>query len=214
MGEVIKIEKKIVGWRVEQEEAGKVQRSKLIVESHAPKRPLELSCDIHKASVKGEMWTIVVGILNGSPYEIMGGLSEYIDIPSKYTNGMLIKRPRKTINARYDLKFGENGDEILLKDVVSIFDNPNHGSLTRMISMSMRHGVPTQYIVEQLQKDKHSDMFSLSRVIARVLKKYISDGTKAGNNYSNCSCEDKEDCNYVYQGGCVSCTTCGFSACG
>ena len=213
MNDVVQIDKKIVGWRVHSDE-GSARGSDSIIESHAPKRPLDLDCEINKVTVKGEMWTILVGMLNGVPYEIMGGLSQYIDIPTKYTTGALIKRPRKTVNARYDLKFGENGDEVLLKNVVSIFDNPNHGSLTRMISMSLRHGVPVQYIVEQLQKDKHSDMFSFSRVVARVLKKYISDGTRAGNNNINCNCDSKEECNFVYQSGCISCTSCGFSACG
>src|SRR5208283_1821362 len=34
----------------------------------APKRPLELSCEIKKAKIQGEQWTIFVGILNGKPY--------------------------------------------------------------------------------------------------------------------------------------------------
>jgi ribonucleoside-diphosphate reductase alpha chain len=209
-GKLIRIEKGIVGWRVEDA----CERTSDIVVSHAPKRPLVLTCDIHKANIKGENWTILVGMLKGVPYEVMGGLSQYIDIPQKYSSGELIKNPRKTINARYDLKFGENGDEVLIKDIVSVFDNPNYGSLTRMISVSMRHGVPMQYIVEQLQKDNYSDMFSFSRVVARVLKKYIEDGTRPGSMSVSCNCEIASECNFIYQSGCISCTSCGYSACG
>ena len=210
--DIVRIDKKIVAWRVNKPHDD--DRNKNIKVSHAPKRPLSLSCDIHKANIKGENWTILIGLLDDVPYEVMGGLSVYIDIPSKYSTGEIIKNPRKTVNARYDLKFGENGGEVLIKDIVSIFDNPNYGSLTRMISMSMRHGVPIHYIVEQLQKDKHSDMFSFSRVVARVLKKYIKDGSIAGNGLFNCNCESRDDSNLVYQSGCASCTSCGFSVCG
>ena len=38
--------------------------------------------------------------------------------------------------------------------VVSIFNNPNHAGYTRVISTSLRHGVPVQFLVEQMQKDK------------------------------------------------------------
>ena len=214
MDNVIEIDSEIVGWRVLKGDEDRSGEGSSISYSHAPKRPLELQCEIHKASIRGELWTILVGLLNGRPYEVIGGLSVYIDIPNKYKDGILTKRPRKTVNARYDLKFGENGDEVMLKDVVAIFDNPTYGSLTRMISMSLRHGVPVQYIVEQLQKDKHSDMFLLSRVIARVLKKYIEDGTRASNGAIRCNCETADSSSFVYQGGCVMCTSCGYSACG
>jgi ribonucleoside-diphosphate reductase alpha chain len=207
--DVIEINKKIVSWRI-----GDDQRGSSITTTHSPKRPLALPCEIHKANIKGENWTILIGLLDGVPYEVMGGLSVYIDIPAKYSDGILIKNPRKTVNARYDLKFGENGGEVLIKDIVSIFDNPNYGSLTRMISMSMRHGVPVNYIVEQLQKDKHSDMFSFSKVVARVLKKYVKDGTRANRSLFACNCDGGSDSNLVYQSGCVSCTSCGLSACG
>tara|TARA_R110002020_G_scaffold50716_9_gene143396 strand:+ start:119555 stop:120193 length:639 start_codon:yes stop_codon:yes gene_type:complete len=212
MNEPVKINKEIVGWKITGDHDD--SRRGAIEDSHAPKRPLELECEIHKANVRNDQWTIIVGMLDGRPYEVMGGLSEYIDIPNKYSDGSIMKRPRKTMNAKYDLKFGESGSEVLLKDVVAIFDNPNYGSLTRMISMSLRHGVPVQYIVEQLQKDKSSDMFSFSRVISRVLKKYIKDGCRVGNGVARCNCENHEESNFIYQSGCVLCTTCGYSACG
>ena len=78
----------------------------------------------------------------------------------------------------------------------------------------MRHGVPVHYLVEQLQKDKDADLFSLSRVIARCLKKYIADGTKPGNGNINCNCESPDQCNVVYQEGCATCLSCGYAKCG
>ena len=180
----------------------------------APRRPKSLPCIVNHATIAGEKWTILVGLLNNRPYEVIGGLSKYVEIPRKYTSGTIVKHPRKTINSKYDLSFGEDGNEIVIKDIVSVFDNPNHSAFTRTISLSLRHGIPIQYLVEQLQKDKDADLFSFSKVIARVLKKYIEDGTRVSNGIIDCGCETPEDCNVVYQEGCATCLTCGFAKCG
>ncbi len=177
----------------------------------APPRPAELDCSIHHASIKGEAWTILVGTLDGRPYEVMGGLQKYIEIPKKYKKGTIIKHPYKTKNSRYDLVIGKNGDTFTIKDIVAVFDNPNHAGFTRTISLALRHGAPIHYIVEQLQKDTEMDMFSFSKVIARVLKSYIKDGTLPGKSTcENCGAEDT----LMYQEGCVTCKSCGHGKCG
>jgi len=175
----------------------------------APKRPKEMPCMIHHTTIKGEKWTILVGLFHGKPYEIMGGLSTYVEIPKKYTEGILIKHPRKTMNSVYDLRFGTDGDEFSIKDMVKVFDNPNHSAFTRMISLGLRHGASVQYVVEQMQKDRDSDMFSFAKCVSRVLKYYIKDGTMPGDK--TCSACSEET--LIYVDGCVSCTACGYSKC-
>ena len=181
-------------------------------DSHdAPLRPEVLKCSIHHATINGEAWTILVGLLDGRPYEVMGGLQNYLEIPKRHKKGQIIKHHYKTKNSRYDLTIGKNGDELIVKDLVSVFDNPNHAGYTRTISLALRHGAPIQYVVEQLQKDREMDMFSFSKVISRVLKSYISDGTVPGKTTcDNCGAEDS----LRYQEGCVTCTACGFGKCG
>ena len=177
----------------------------------APERPEELKCHIHHATIKGQDWTVMVGLMNGRPYEVMGGLQKYIEIPRKYKQGMIIKHAYKSKNSRYDLQIGKNGDGFLIKDIQSVFDNPNHAGYTRTISLALRHGAPIQYVVEQLLKDREMDMFSFSKVIARVLKSYIEDGTVPGKTTCDqCGAEDS----LRYQEGCVSCTACGYAKCG
>tara|TARA_Y100001970_G_scaffold292411_1_gene433608 strand:- start:3581 stop:6100 length:2520 start_codon:yes stop_codon:yes gene_type:complete len=183
-----------------------------IITRSAPKRPEEMVCDIHQVNIKGEAWTILIGLMGGKPYEVIGGLSEYVEIPKKYTAGKIRRRSRKSINSKYDLIVGTNGDEFIIKDVVKVFDNPNHSAFTRTISLALRHGVPVQYMCEQLQKDKDMDMFSFSKSIARCLKKYIEDGTKASNGVFDTACCDNP--NIVYQEGCATCLNCGMAKCG
>ena len=177
----------------------------------APKRPEHLDCEIHRATISGENWIIFVSKYGSKPYEIFGGLSEYVEIPKKHREGKIRKRSRKTVESKYDLILGEGEDELIVKDIVSVFANPNHTAFTRTLSLSLRHGVPVQFLVEQLQKDKKADLFSFSRVIARCLKKYIADGTKVSNGTrANCCAEP----NVVYQEGCATCLTCGSAKCG
>jgi len=178
----------------------------------APRRPKALKCSINHATISGEKWTILVGLLSERPYEVIGGLAKYVEIPKKYHEGTIIKHPRKTMNSKYDLIFGENGDEIVIKDIVSVFDNPNHSAFTRTISLALRHGAPIQYVVEQLQKDRDADLFSFSKVTARVLKKYIQDGTRASNGVFEKSCCNSP--NIIYQEGCATCANCGMAKCG
>jgi len=186
-----------------------------MVESHAPKRPKELPCDIHRINVKGsegqESYLVLVGRLEGKPYEIFCGLSHHVEVPKKAKTGTLIKNGKKDGVATYNLQIPVGDDDnLVFKDIVELFSNPNHGAFTRSLSLALRHGVPVQYMVEQLQKDKYSDMQSFSRVLARVLKGYIPDGVKST---SDKVCSECSSNSLVYKEGCVTCAACGWSKC-
>lgn len=182
------------------------KEEELFPQHSAPKRPNELSCDIQHIRVKDEDWVILVGLMDGKPYEVIGGLSKNIEIPKNLKDGTLVKVNRKTKYARYDL-ITESG--LVIRDVAKMFDNYNNEVVTRMVSLSLRHGASVNHIVEQLKKDKNSDMFSFSRSLSRVLKKYIVDGTEASSEH----CPDCSSKVLVYQDGCVQCQDCGWSGC-
>jgi len=177
----------------------------------APKRPKELPCAIHHTTIKGEKWVILIGLLGEKPYEVMGGLSNLVEISTRCNKGTLVKNGFKTKDSRYDLKFGKNGEEVLIRDIVKIFDNPNNSAFTRMISLALRHGARPSFLVEQLQKDRDSDMFSFAKCIGRILKNYIQDGEKAHADKAchECGCEGM-----IYQDGCATCVECGYAKCG
>jgi len=177
----------------------------------APKRPDELSCDIHHTTIQGEKWTILIGLYDNKPYEVLGGLSNLIEIPKKHNRGILTKHSFKTRNNRYDLQVGEGEDAIFIKGVVTVFDNPTNSAFTRMISLALRHGSKPSFLVEQLHKDRDSDMFSFSKCIARILKNYIQNGEHVA---SDKACEACESEGLIYQDGCVTCESCGYAKCG
>ena len=78
--------------------------------------------------------------------------------------------------------------------------------------MRIEHKALTdEYDLFIMQKDKEMDMFSFSKSIARCLKKYIADGSKATVSVcTNCGAENT----IIYQEGCQTCTSCGFGVCG
>lgn len=179
-----------------------------------PKRPKSLDCDIHRATIRNgevaESWLVLVGLNDGKPYEVFCGIPENIEIPKKYKSGSLIKNGKRDGVTTYNLQVPVGDDDnLVFKDILNLFDNPTQGAFTRTISLALRHDVPLHYVVEQLQKDKSSDMFSFARVIARVLKGYIKDGTKSAEK----GCPECGNSELVYQEGCLSCKACGYSKC-
>lgn len=181
-----------------------------------PKRPKELPCDIHRVNVKdrnglAQSWMVLVGLHEGKPYEVFSGLAEHIEVPKKVKTGTLIKNGKKDGVATYNLRVPVGDDDsILFKDVVNLFENPTQGAFTRTISLALRHGIPVNFVVDQLQKDNSADMFAFARCIARVLKGYIPDGTKSA---SEKKCKECGSDQVFYMEGCLSCKSCGASKC-
>jgi len=78
-------------------------------------------------------------------------------------------------------------------------------AVTRLSSLALRVGAPVEKIVDQLRKIEGQSVTSVPALIARAL-----------SEYSNISAGDCPDCgeSLIYQGGCVNCTSCGYSQCG
>jgi ribonucleoside-diphosphate reductase alpha chain len=154
---------------------------------------------------------VLVGIKDGTPYEVFSGLANHIEAPKKTKTGTLVKNGKVNGLSTYNLRVPLGADdEILFRDVANLFANPTQGAFSRTISLALRHGVPTNFVVDQLQKDKDSDMFAYARCIARVLKGYIPDGTKSANEKK---CKECGSDQVVYMEGCVTCQSCGSSKC-
>ena len=182
----------------------KENKESQIIENHAPHRPHILDCDIHFSTINQDKWVIFIGLMDGKPYEIFGGIAENVDISKSCKTGKLIKTKKIDKVNRYDLDIP---DKVYIKDIANVF-SANAGAYTRIISAMLRHGIPIKIICEQLLKvNKDSDLFSFEKSISRVLKKYIKDGEKAGSACPECGGEMK------YEGGCAICQNCGWGKC-
>lgn len=170
-----------------------------IVEAYAPIRPDVLPCDVHRITVHGEKWLVFVGKLNGIPYEVFSGKIDVIDLSPKVKEGCIVKIAKRKYGFEYN-------DELVVPDLSAAFNNAIHDGLTRMISYSLRYGVPIVKLVGKLNESKGT-ITDFSKAITRALKKYIKDGESNGSVCPNC----KQQLTFIE--GCEKCLNCGHSAC-
>jgi len=179
------------------------ERPTRIIYNSAPKRPKELGCEIFHTQCMNKKWIVLVSMHEDYPYEVFAGAEERVEIPKKYDKGIIIKDG----NGKYNLHVDGGDSELVLKDIPKLFDNTEHSALTRMVSLSMRHGVSLEFLCEQLLKE--GDMFDVNKVIARTLKRFIKDGIDARQFCKNCKSK------LIYVAGCLQCEkSCGYSLCG
>ncbi len=175
-----------------------------IMHTEAPKRPAELMAEIHHAVVNKVKWTVIVGLLHGEPYELFMGRAEDFDIPVRYTEAKLSRIKQGLYNLL------SNQNEMLVEDVIGVADTDEGAWITRLMSMSLRHGVPIEYIADQLSKD--GCVVDLNKVLARLLKKYV----KKRDEKVDEMCPACGGYDLVYEEGCKRCIdpNCGWAGCG
>ena len=183
----------------------KENRPKFITPVCAPKRPIELPCNIHRCSVKGQPWLVLVGLLEDIPYEIFcGEAEEGLYIPKTCKSGKIIKRE----GGKYSLEIIIRNQVIEYKDLAHTLMDSDQRSITRLLSLALRHGAPNEFIVEQLKKG-NGDITSFSTVIARVLSSYVKE-YKYGKDKPCPNC--KTGILFLSE-GCAKCLDCGYSRC-
>jgi len=165
----------------------------------AIERPAKIPCDIYQITADGVKWTVMVGLVNDTPYEIFCGKPKNVEI-GKTEKGYIEKEGK----GRYSLHIG---DDTILKDIAAIFTD-TQGAITRLISTALRHGVPSQFLVQQLEKSD-GNITSFNKAISRVLKKYIKDGTEE----NGAKCPECKQEKMIRSEGCVKCSSCGWTKC-
>jgi ribonucleoside-diphosphate reductase alpha chain len=163
--------------------------------SSAVKRPKCLPCDIHTTRSKGEKWNVIVGLLNDKPYEVFA-------IPH-FTNETKMELCKMN-KGRYDLQIkGETYSEDMTSGM-----NDEEEVITRLASMSLRHGASIAFLKDQLDKS-NGDITSFAKAIGRTLKRYITNDVPQSISL----CPNCNENTMIYEEGCKSCKSCGFSAC-
>lgn len=187
-------------------EASKKKTAKEKVESNrfAPARPEFVECDIYEIKVNKEPLIVLVGKVEDKPYEVFvtANSEKAIDL-HKQKHGYIQKRKR----GHYDLIDDSESENVILPNIGAAFDS-EYGTLGRFISMSLRHGVPVEFIVDQLAKDKNFAGFE--KGVSRILKKYIRDETPILTSEKCPSCGSDS---LMYKEGCKTCVSCGWSKC-
>lgn len=183
------------------------ERPATIMPNCAPKRPIELKCDIHHTSVKGEWYLVMVGLLDNQPFEVFAGPSEDLYIPRSCTEGKIIKQG----GGKYALEVMIRKSPVVYKDLASVLMSDDERAVTRLISISLRHGVPPRYIVEQLKKS-NGNITAFSTAISRVLARCI--GAYTLDEKSICPSCGKAS--LMFTEGCIKCSDpeCTYSRCG
>ncbi len=179
------------------------------------KRPEKLEADVVRFQNNKDKWIAFVGLLDNKPYEIFTGLSDDEDgilLPRSITKGYIIKSWDDEEISRYDFQYiNKRGYKTTIEGLSHKF-NPVYWNYAKLISGTLRHGMPINKVVElvtSLQLDNET-INSWKAGVARALKKYIPDGTPADDTIcGDCGSEE-----IVYQEGCLTCLSCGSSKCG
>lgn len=179
------------------------------------KRPEKLEADVVRFQNNKDKWIAFVGLIDGRPYEIFTGLSDDEDgilLPRSISKGYIIKNWDDEENSRYDFQYiNSRGYKTTIEGLSHKF-NPVYWNYAKLISGTLRHGMPIHKVVElvtSLQLDNET-INSWKAGVARALKKYIPDGTLA----EGALCGECGSHEVIYQEGCLTCISCGSSKCG
>ncbi|WP_372756758.1 adenosylcobalamin-dependent ribonucleoside-diphosphate reductase [Mariniflexile sp.] len=183
--------------------------------SFPTKRPQTLQADVVRFQNSKEKWIAFIGLIDGKPYEIFTGLADDEDgilIPRWVEEGLIIKNRNEDGSSRYDFQYQNiRGYKTTIEGLSHKF-NPEYWNYAKLISGTLRHGMPIDKIVDlinSLQLDSAS-INTWKNGVGRALKRYVEDGTQAkGYTCENCKSE-----NLIYQEGCLTCKDCGSSKCG
>ena len=178
------------------------------------KRPEALEADVVRFQNNREKWIAFIGLIDGRPYEIFTGLAddeEGLLIPRSVNKGTIIKKVYGE-ETRYDFQYtNKRGYKTTMEGLSHKFE-PEYWNYAKLISGTLRHGMPIHKVVELVSSLLLNDesINTWKAGVARALKKYIPDGTKAEGT----ECEHCSSTNVIYQEGCLTCKDCGHSKCG
>jgi ribonucleoside-diphosphate reductase alpha chain len=181
---------------------------------HKASRPKVLEAEIVRFQNDYDKWIAVVGLQNGKPYEIFTGLADDFYLPPSVHKGSIIKVKCEDGNepTRYDFEFlDKQGYRRTIEGLSRTFDE-KFWNYAILISGILRHGMPITEAVDLIAGLKlgEDSINTWKNGVVRALKKYIPNGTIA----EKVKCPDCNEATVIYQDGCLTCTSCGYSKCG
>lgn len=179
-------------------------RPTAVGDNHAPKRPKSLPAELHHTKVKGKDWAVVVGLMDGKPYEVFAGRGLVLPKTHKVESATVIK----VSNGCYKLQVHIVGNGVEeYDDLREIYDNDEQRVITRSVCRELRHGIPVEFIASDLSAHSGS-IANFSSALARVLKKYANNA-----NYLVKRCQQCNGTEFTMVEGCAQCNSCLMSKC-
>ena len=175
----------------------KVEKPTTITDRQAPKRPKELEADAYLIKAKGEQFIILIGMLDGKPYEIFA---------FRPRNPISFKPHKGIITKVSKMHYSFTSDIFHIDNLELANENVEENAATLYSSMLLRHGVNIKYIVKTAKK-VNDNISSFSSAMCRVLSKYIPNEEIKGEVCPDCGGT------LVREGGCIHCKDCGYSKC-
>lgn len=175
----------------------KVEKPKTIEGRDAPKRPKELEADYYQVKVKKEQFIVLIGLLDGKPYEVFA---------FRPLNPVNIPAHKGIITKVSKMHYSFDSEHISISNLELANTNIEENAATLYSSMLLRHGVSIEYIIKTAKK-VNDNISSFSSAMCRILAKYISNGEIKGEVCPDCGGT------LVREGGCIHCKDCGYSKC-
>lgn len=174
-----------------------VEVPKTIEGRGAPKRPKVLEADYYQIKVKKEQFIVLIGLLEGKPYEVFA---------FKPLNPVNIPAHKGTITKVSKMHYSFDSEHINISNLELANTNIEENVATLYSSMLLRHGVNINYIIKTARK-VNDNISSFSSAMCRILAKYIPNGEVKGETCPDCGGT------LVREGGCIHCKDCGYSKC-
>ena len=182
---------------------------------HAMPRPAILEADVLRFNNETEPWIAVVGLLDGTPYEIFTGKANGgFELPKWVTKGWVVKRRDEERGTnRYDLEYADDeGYKVTVQGLSRTF-NKEFWNYAILISGMLRQGMPLPQVVDVVANLNlyDSTLNTWKNGVVRAISRYIPDGTEARGRKCQ-ECGDAEG--LYYEEGCLKCRSCGGTKCG
>jgi ribonucleoside-diphosphate reductase alpha chain len=174
----------------------KIDSPKTIGDRQAPKRPKVLEANYYQVKVKGEQFIILIGLLEGKPYEV------FAFRPLKPVN---IEEHSGIITKKGKMCYSFDSEHIQISNLELANSNIEEKAATLYASMLLRHGIDIKHIVKIVKK-VNDNIISFSSALCRILSKYIIDKS-VKESCPNCGGT------LVREGGCIRCLDCDYSKC-
>lgn len=159
-------------------------------------RPKVIDADFYQVKVKGELFSVIVGLYENKPYEVWAFKAE-----------KNIENHKGKITKVKKQHYMYESNLLTINNLVETTTNMEERASTLYSSMLMRHRADLEFIIKTAKK-VNENITSFSSAMCRVLGRYLGKRVVKGEVCPECGSP------IIRENGCMHCTSCGWSKCG